>query len=77
VFTLDAKGIDGAVVSHKLFIRYDNVEGLKTFTMTLDEEDVKRLKMECERALQKTDTMAAQFTKGAPIRMIIPGREDE
>ena|SRR6202043_1823821 len=76
VFTLDAKATDGAVISHKLFIRYDNVEGLKTFTMTLDEEDVKTLKRECERALQKTETISLQLGKGSPIRTIIPGRDD-
>ncbi len=77
VFTLDATGVVGAVISHKLFIRYDNVEGMKTFTMTLDEEDVKTLKKECERALLKTETISSQLGKGLPIRTIIPGRADD
>lgn len=76
VFTLDAKAIDAAVISHKLFIRYDNIEGLKTFTMTLDEEDLKTLRSECDRALQKAETLATQLTTGTPVRTIIPGRED-
>jgi hypothetical protein len=76
VFTLDAKAIDGAVISHKLFVRYDNVEGLKTVTMTLDEADVKSLQKECARALDKANTVAAHLSKGIPMRTIIPGREN-
>jgi hypothetical protein len=76
VFTFDAKAIDGAIISHKLFIRYENVEGLKTLTMTLDEEDVKTLKRECDRALQKAETISSQLAKGSPIRTLIPGHEN-
>jgi hypothetical protein len=76
VFTPDAKSIDGAVISHKLFIRFDNVEGQKTFTMTLDEADVKRLRNQCERALLKTNTIAEQLSSGEPMRTTVPGRDD-
>lgn len=76
VFSFDAKAIDGAVISHKLFVRYDNVEGLKTLTMTLDEADVKTLQKECTRALEKAETIAAHLSQGTPMQTIIPGRAD-
>ncbi len=77
VFTSDATGIDGAVISHKLFIRFYNVEGQKTFTMTLDEGDVKGLRAQCERALQKATTIEAQLDKATRIRTVVPGRESD
>ncbi len=76
IFTPDATSIDGAVISHKLFIRYYNVEGQKTFTMTLDEGDLKRLRSQCDRALQKANTITNQLNEGTAIRTSIPGRED-
>jgi len=75
VFTSDALSLEGAIISHKLFIRYWNVEGQKTFTATLDEDDVKSLSKQCERALLKAKTIAATLTKGTVIRPVIPGEE--
>jgi hypothetical protein len=75
VFTPEATAIDGAIISHKLFIRFYNVEGQKTFTMTLDEDDVKNLRNQCDRALQKASTIEAELGKATQIRTIVPGRE--
>ena len=76
VFTPDAMAIEGAIISHKLFIRYWNVEGQKTFTITLDEDDVKALNKQCERALLKAKTISAGLSKGTVIRAIVPGQEE-
>ena len=77
VFSFDATAIDGAVISHKLFVRYDSVEGLKTLTMTLDEADVKTLQRECTRALEKVETIVAHLSTGTALRTIIPGRDSD
>lgn len=76
VFTSDATSIDGAVISHKLFIRFYNVEGQKTFTLTLDEGDLKRMRSQCERALLKANTIKKYLDAGKPIRTSIPGRDE-
>ena len=56
VFSEDLKGVDGAVVSHTLRIRYDSTEGNHNISIAMDEKDIRDLEEQCRRALQKAET---------------------
>lgn len=77
VFTVDGTTIEGAVVSHKLSIRYDNVDGLKSLMITVDEQDLRGLRTQCDRAMRKSETIVAELGRGLAIRTIVPGKDED
>ncbi len=74
VFSDDAKEIRGSVVSHSLLIRYDDTEGNHTMSLAVDEDDLRSLVKQCERALTKSETAQAFLEKKAGTPAIVPGR---
>ncbi|HEY5741873.1 MAG TPA: hypothetical protein VIS99_04970 [Terrimicrobiaceae bacterium] len=77
VFTPDASGIEGAVVSHTLLIRYNDMDGDNELSVAIDERDLDSLIQQCERAQQKTKTIETQFKINRPISLLILGRDNE
>ena len=69
----DDMKIDGAVVSYTLRLDYDNKEGNHSLSVALDEIDVRALREQCERALQKARIANARMNDVAGISTIIAG----
>lgn len=74
IFSEDAMGISGAVVSHTLRAFFTTIDGDEEVSLVLDQRDIESLKRECERALLKAETCRSAF-KDLPI--LIPGEEEE
>lgn len=55
IFDNDGESIKAAVISYTLRLRYDNVEGDHDISIAMDEEDVRRLRDQCERAMRKAE----------------------
>jgi hypothetical protein len=73
VFNADADGIEGAVVSHTLRIRYDNTEGDHSLSIAMDINDIRELERQCKRALKKAETAQALMRERTNIPTIISG----
>lgn len=58
-----ADAIEGAVVSYTLRLRYDSADNDHELSIALDENDIKVLMKQCERALKKAATARALLTK--------------
>lgn len=76
VFNRDASDIQGAVIAHTLLLRYDNVEGEHTLSLSVDEKDIRSIQKQCERALAKSATIAGHLEKASGIKPLIPGSDD-
>ncbi len=75
IFNDDASTINGSLVSFVLRLYYDSIEGNKSISIAVDNEDVKKLKESCERALKKAQT-ASEFMKNHDVqKTIICGEE--
>lgn len=55
--------IEGAVVSYTLRLRYDSADGEHELSIALDDEDIKRLAVQCNRAIHKARAAAALMQK--------------
>lgn len=75
LFNKDASEIQGTTISHKLLLRYDDVEGEHGLSVALDERDLKALIRQCERALTKSRTTQTQLKKKANLETLIPGAD--
>lgn len=75
IFNLDATEIEGAVVTHTLRIRYDSVDGDHGLSIAMDENDVKTLLDQCNRALVKAQTAKRRMEQKGNIPTIISGEK--
>jgi hypothetical protein len=75
IFDHDATRIEASVISHKLMVRYDDVEGEHVLSLSVDERDVKELIKQCERALRKAQTAKAQLEDKAGVKTLVPGKD--
>lgn len=75
LFSKDADEIQGMTISHKLRLRYDDVEGEHGLSVALDERDLKALIRQCERALKKSKTTKTQLKDKANLETLIPGAD--
>jgi hypothetical protein len=75
VFDNDVTKIDGAVVSFTLRLSYDNSEGNHSLSIAMNQEDIKILKDQCDRALKK-GALARDTISSLPLRVTISGSED-
>jgi len=58
VFKTDIEdGIGGALISHVLRIRYDNINGSQELFLTLDSYDISKFAEQVERALEKEEVL--------------------
>ncbi len=72
IFNREATSITGAVISHTLRLRYDDLDGEHSMSLALDRSDVEHLLAECKRALLKCD-VALQFVKKTGLPPLVPG----
>jgi len=73
VFNEEGDGIEVAVVSQTLRLRYDTTEGDHSLSIAMDENDVRDLERQCQRALKKARTARDLMTKQASIPTTISG----
>ena len=76
VFDRDATAIEAAVVSFTLRLRYDGLDGNHSLSIALNQEDVRALGAECERATKKAGVAADLMSRRASVRTIITGANE-
>lgn len=77
VYNEDGTEIIGAIASYLLRLYYQSVEGRKSLSIALDDEDVRNLLESCKRALTKADTAKRILKDRAQIETIIHGEEED
>jgi hypothetical protein len=76
VFNDDATALRGTVISHTLMLRYDDTQGDHVLSLSLDEDDIRLLIQQCERAITKSKTAQNELRSRAGIRTIVPGMQE-
>lgn len=76
IYDEDASNIDGAIISYNLRLYFDSIEGSKSLTIAMDENDVKDLQKKCERALRKAKTIKNFMLTHEIKRTFICGEEE-
>lgn len=75
IYNEDASDIDGSIISYSLRLYFDSIEGSKSLSIAMDENDVRELLRKCKRALKKAET-AKNFMQTHDIkRTFICGEE--
>ena len=74
VFDQGGTHVQGAVISHTLRLRYDDLDGEHSMSFALDKSDVQNLLEECQRALTKCE-VAVEFVAKTGIRPLVPGSD--
>jgi hypothetical protein len=76
IFNDAGDGIDGAVVSFTMRLRYSNADGEHDLSIALDENDIKTLQEQCQRAILKARTASAMMVDRCEIAAIVSGEAD-
>jgi hypothetical protein len=76
LFGEGASNIEGAVVTFTLRLHFENVDGEHGFSIAMDSEDVRRLRDQCTRALEKACAAQALMTS-ARIPTITTGADHD
>lgn len=74
LFNNDASEVQGTIISHKLLIRFDDIEGEHLLSFAVDERDIESLIRQCERALTKSVTVKTHLDK-AGLKTLVPGKD--
>lgn len=74
LFNNDASEVQGTIISHKLLIRFDDIEGEHLLSVAVDERDIESLIRQCERALTKSVTAKTHLDK-AGLKTLVPGKD--
>ncbi|MDZ4818678.1 MAG: hypothetical protein SGJ20_06870 [Planctomycetota bacterium] len=77
LFTEDADAVRGAVISFTLRLRYDSVDGDHGLSIAMDEDDIRDLASQCERALKKARTARELMHNRANIPTILTGERSD
>ncbi len=72
LFSEEGDAMEGGVVSHSLRIRYDTAGLPREMSFALDEQDLRALQSQCERALRKGATARTALSQKANIPMLNP-----
>ncbi len=75
LFTQDGNGIEGAVVSYTLRLRFDNTDGEHELSIAMDESDIRSLSKQCERSLKKARTARNMMRVKAGIPTVVVGEQ--
>ena len=67
IFSDNASSIEGAIVAHTLRLRYDTAGRNEELSLALDSADLRRLILDCERALLKEQISREQLIKKADV----------
>lgn len=73
LFSENAAEIEGAVVSHTLRLRFESVDGNHELSIAMDQTDVKDVREQCERAIEKSRTAKKAMSEKAGIATLIVG----
>lgn len=76
IFTESADSIEACVVSYTMRVHYSTADGNRELSIALDHEDIESLKIQCDRALKKSET-ARRSMQDAGIRTEISGADNE
>lgn len=68
--------IDGTVVSHTLRLSYDNSSGDHDLSLALDMKDIRALKLQCDRAIQKAQ-LAKHLASEAGYPTVVCGEDGD
>lgn len=77
IFNEEATIIEAAIVSYTLRLYFTSIEGAKSMSVALDEEDVNKLLQACQRALDKGRTSKEFMLKSGIERTLICGEEEQ
>jgi hypothetical protein len=77
IYDESASGIEGAVVTQTLRIRFVSLNGNHDCSIAMDESDVFALAQQCERALQKARLARGLPGSSSPVPVIISGATDD
>jgi hypothetical protein len=77
LFSEDAGTIEGAVVSYTLRLHYNSADGEHELSIALDEEDVRTLILQCNRALKKAATSKSVMTDNCSIPVAVSGESSD
>ena len=75
IFNEEASEIQGSIITYTLRIYFDSIGGSESLSIAMDENDVKKLKKICERALNKAQTAKSFMQKADIKRTVISGEE--
>ncbi len=56
IYNENASKIEGSIISYGLRIYFDSIEGNKSLSIAVDENDIIELQKKCDRALKKAKT---------------------
>jgi len=77
VFNEDASAIQGAVISYTLRIYFSTLQGSsESLSLALDEDDIKKLIKNCDRALEKAQTAKTFMQRNNIKSTFITGEEE-
>ncbi|WP_442510544.1 hypothetical protein SH528x_002169 [Novipirellula sp. SH528] len=77
LFDENAGEIEAAVVSYTLRLEYSTSSGGQDVSIALDQEDLLRLREQCDRALCKAATIELKMEEGLKAPTTIPGKESK
>jgi hypothetical protein len=77
IFNEEASIIEAAIVSFTLRLYFTSLEGSKSLSVALDEEDVNKLLQSCKRALDKAKTSKEFMRNNGIERTLICGEEEQ
>jgi len=72
-----AREIEAAVVSYTLRLEYSTASGGQDVSIALDQEDLLKLRDQCDRALCKAATIEVKMKSGLQAPTTIPGTESK
>ena len=76
IFNEEGNIIEAAIVSYTMRLYFDSLEGSKSLSVALDEEDVKKMLQTCQRALIKAKTSKEFMCNYGIERTLICGEEE-
>ena len=77
IFTNDATGMDGAIVSHTFRLYFDGISGRNELQVVLDEGDIRLLAEQCDRAICKAKTARDIMAGDAKVPTLISGETED
>jgi hypothetical protein len=77
IFNEEATTIEAAIVSYTLRLYFTSLDGSKSLSIALDEEDVNKLLQSCQRSLNKAKTSKEFMRKNGIQRTLICGEEEQ
>jgi hypothetical protein len=73
----DKLDIDAAVISYTLRLHFDNRDGNHSLSIALDEDDIRTIQKQCDRALRKSQVTRRRVCQAANIPSVIFGEKTD